>query len=198
MNKSFLLKTICDTAYNVGYGAKLNFATFDIAEKLPGFLGFVSLAVGVFALIEPALAEAHVGAAMVVIGIISVYLAPYQVDKDKYDEAGRQLTAQYNALKKLYFVAKSRSDADDLTDLLKEHDVIQADTVMQSHSKQVLFSDWYAHYKFFWQQQIDWVDEQKHFSLFRDKVPLTAWITLIVSLIVAIELVFSFTGCLIK
>lgn len=45
-----------------------------------------------------------------------------------------------------------------------------------SISKQILFSDWYAHYKFFWQYQIDWVNEQKNFSLVRDKVPLTAWL----------------------
>lgn len=198
MNKNLLLKAICDTAYNVGYGAKLNFATFDIAEKLPGFLGFVSIAVGVFALIEPVLAEAHIGAVMVIFGVISVYLAPYQVDKDKYDVAGRQLTAQYYALKKLYFYAKSRSDSDDLSDLIKEHEAIQADTVNQSHSKQVLFSDWYAHYKFFWQQQIDWVDEQKHFGFFRDKVPLTAWGVLVLSLTAGIAKFFSLLGCLFK
>jgi hypothetical protein len=40
-------------------------------------------------------------------------------------------------------------------------------------SRQILFSDWYAHYKFFWQHQIEWLNEQKHFSLLRDKVPLS-------------------------
>lgn len=198
MNRSLLLKAICDTAYNVGYGAKLNFSTLDIAEKIPGFLGFVSLGIGVYALIKPALAGPEVAAMMILIGIISVYLAPYQVEKEKYDAAGKQLTSQYNALKKLYLVAKSRSDSDDLNDLIKEHDAIQAETVNQSHSKQVLFSDWYAHYKFFWQQQIGWVDEQKHFSFFRDKVPLTAWIALLVSLIGALGMTIPLLECFIK
>lgn len=45
-----------------------------------------------------------------------------------------------------------------------------------SISKQILFSDWYAHYKFFWQYQIDWVANQKNFSFWRDKVPLTGWL----------------------
>lgn len=39
--------------------------------------------------------------------------------------------------------------------------------------KQIFMSDWYAHYKFFWQHQIDWIDEQKHFKFWRDKVPLS-------------------------
>ena len=50
-------------------------------------------------------------------------------------------------------------------------------------SKQILFSDWYAHYKFFWQVQIDWIDEQKNFNLLRDKIPLTFSLTVVVTII---------------
>jgi hypothetical protein len=42
-----------------------------------------------------------------------------------------------------------------------------------SLDKQILFSDWYAHYKFFWQHQIGWIEEQKQFRLWRDKIPLS-------------------------
>ncbi len=55
-----------------------------------------------------------------------------------------------------------------------------------SLSKQIAFSGWYAHYKFFAEQQIDWIDEQRHFT-WRDKVPLSARVAgalLIVLLIV--------------
>lgn len=180
MNKDFLLKSIAETAYNVGYGAKVNFATLDIVEKVPGLLGFIGLAVGIYALFVPALTSNQVGAAMVILGISNLYLAMHQADRQRYDDAGKMLTSQFNELKKLYFTAKSRLDSADFSDIIQAHDAVQATTVQISLSKQVLFSDWYAHYKFFWQQQIDWVDEQKQFCLYRDKVPLTAWFAIIV------------------
>jgi len=50
-------------------------------------------------------------------------------------------------------------------------------------NKQILFSDWYTHYKFFWQYQIDWVDEQKKFKFFRDKLRLSLmlWVALLLA-----------------
>ena len=54
MNREGLLRSIAETGYNVGFGAKKNFATHDVVQKAPGLIGFLSLAVGVFALIyEP-------------------------------------------------------------------------------------------------------------------------------------------------
>ena len=47
-------------------------------------------------------------------------------------------------------------------------------------SNHIMFATWFAHYKFFWEQQIAWIDEQRKFGFFRDKVPLTFWIFLIV------------------
>ena len=51
-------------------------------------------------------------------------------------------------------------------------------------------SQWYAHYKFFYEMQIDWVDEQLKFKFIKDKVPAsiktTVSITIIVILIYAI------------
>ena len=46
-------------------------------------------------------------------------------------------------------------------------------------SKQILFSNWYAHYKFYWEHQIDWVNEQLNFNFFRDKIPLSLWLTML-------------------
>lgn len=47
MNKENLLKLIAESGYNLGYGAKKHFATFDLIEKLPGWLGFLAFAVGI-------------------------------------------------------------------------------------------------------------------------------------------------------
>ena len=61
-------------------------------------------------------------------------------------------------------------------------------------SKQILFSDWYAHYKFFWQHQIEWIDEQKHFRFWRDKLPLSFMVVCLLSLISIVVLLYVFKG----
>ena len=58
-------------------------------------------------------------------------------------------------------------------------------------SKQILFSDWYAHYKFFWQHQIEWVDEQKKFDFFRDKVPLSLYVFIAALILMVIGFIYK-------
>jgi hypothetical protein len=58
-------------------------------------------------------------------------------------------------------------------------------------TKQICFSDWDAHYKFFVQMQIDWIDEQKQFNLFADKVPLSFMIVVLAVLIMGLFCIFQ-------
>lgn len=95
MNKPEVLRLIRDTAYSTGYGAKLNFSTFDIAEKVPGLLAFIQLVVGVYALIYEELTVPKIGAILVVIGICALYLNGYQADKPKYEKAGKDMTDRF-------------------------------------------------------------------------------------------------------
>jgi hypothetical protein len=67
---------------------------------------------------------------------------------------------------------KLHPDTANLTSFINEHDRIQKDSLELGIAKQIFLSDWYAHYKFFWQMQTDWLDEQLHFRLVRDKLPL--------------------------
>jgi hypothetical protein len=187
MDKSSMLLKIAETAYNVGFGAKKHFATYDIVEKAPGWIGFISLAVGVFALVVDMLATKHISAVLIVLGMSGLLINCYNDTKLKYEEAGKQLTVLFNGLKSLYFAVKSSSK----TDFREELDEVirtEREFYASSISKQILFSDWYAHYKFFWQHQIDWVDEQKKFTLWRDKVPLSLTATVV---IVCMSLVLS-------
>lgn len=43
----------------------------------------------------------------------------------------------------------------------------------------MFLSGWYAHYKLFAETQIDWMDEQLHFT-WKDKWPVSARITVLV------------------
>ncbi|CAG34970.1 unknown protein [Desulfotalea psychrophila LSv54] len=172
MNKEDLLKHIAETGYNVGFGAKKHFATYDIVEKTPGFISFFSMAFGIYALAFEGLSTKFLSASFVVLGIVGLYISLYDHKKTAYESYGIKLTQLYNDLAKLYRKTKN-SDGSDIEILENQLSQLQGEYYSSCQSKQILFSDWYAHYKFFWQHQIDWVDEQKHFSFLRDKIPLT-------------------------
>jgi hypothetical protein len=194
MRKEDLLKQIADAAYNVGFGAKKHFATYDVVEKAPGLIAFSSMGVGIFGLVIDLLSTKLLSAAFLVLGIAGFYIERYSADKDEYATKGSDLTQLFNELKTLYYKVKS-SDADDLS---QDEEVLKRilDCYYKSClHKQILFSDWYAHYKFFWQHQIDWIDEQKHFKFWRDKVPLS--LTLFLSVLL-LGLITSGLWCFLK
>ncbi len=190
MDKASLLTRIADTAYNVGFGAKRHFATYDIVEKAPGWIGFLSLAVGVFSLIVESLATKHVSASLLVLGIASLLINAYSDTKQEYEATGRRLTLVFNELKSLYLGVKA-SDKPDFGAEMLQLKRLEEEFGGISISKQILFSDWYAHYKFFWQHQIDWLDEHKHFSLWRDKLPLSFTTSLVLSATVTLVFLIS-------
>lgn len=173
MNREGLLRSIAETGYNVGFGAKKNFATHDVVQKAPGFIGFLSLAVGVFALIYEPLNSKWIAASLVVLGIASLYVTHYDHNKVAYGTEGERLTALFYRLRDLYRDVHATGEGDDLSPYRERLDAVQSEVFSSNQSKQILFSDWYAHYKFFWQHQIEWIDEQKRFTFWRDKVPLS-------------------------
>lgn len=172
MTKQDLLRNIAETGYNVGFGAKKHFATYDITDKVPSVIGFISVAIGIFGLVFDWLAAKVPSAALVVLGILGIVITLYDHKKEKYAECGRQLTKLFNDLKRLYFEVKA-AEQTQLAALQQELTSIEGEFSKIGMSDQILFSGWIAHYKFFWEQQIDWIEEQKQFSLFRDKIPLS-------------------------
>lgn len=189
MRKDDLLKRIADTAYNVGFGAKKHFATYDIVEKAPGWIGFISLGVGVFALFVDMLASKHMSAILIILGISGLLINLYSETKQTYEQKGVFLTKLFNELKSLYYVVIALDKAD-FTEEAEKLSEIEARYYPNCISKQILFSDWYAHYKFFWQHQINWIDEQKHFKFWRDMVPLS--FVFFVALLIVSVLLCSF------
>ena len=172
MNKPDLLRQIADAAYNVGFGAKKHFATYDLVEKSPGWIGIISIAVGIFALLIDALATKVVSAGFLVLGLTTFYIGSYNESKNEYEEKGKLLTKLFDELKALYFRIKTL-EKEDFSNEAEALYSIQSRYHDATISKQVFLSDWYAHYKFFWQHQIEWIDEQKHFRFWRDKLPLS-------------------------
>lgn len=191
MNRADLLKCIAETGYNVGFGAKKHFATYDLVEKSPGWISFISIAFGIYSLAFKELSTSFLSASFTVLGVVGLYVSMYDAKKSDYEKAGVELTKIYNQLRALYYSVQSKSDSNDLTNLISEYQQLESQYYSVGLSKQILFSDWYAHYKFFWQHQIEWVDEQKNFSFFRDKVPLSFYMFLVVLIVMAICFIYK-------
>lgn len=194
MSQASLLKNIAETGYNVGFGGRKHWATYDIVEKVPGFIGFLGTAVGIFALVYDSLSAKNISATMAVIGVIGIYISVYDSKKSEYEKSAVELTKIYNSLRDLYRKVQSLPADSDFTACQSELSNLEERYYKAAISKQILFSDWYAHYKFFWQYQTDWVNEQKKFSLIRDKVPLTVWLALVVFLVLGGSYLFSSIG----
>ena len=190
MNKSDLLRCIAQKAYDVGFGAKKHFATYDIIEKIPGMIGFLSLSFGIFALVFKDLSTEIISATFIVLGVIGLYISMYDHKKSDYVNSGVELTKLFNELKTLFLEVKNVPDGNDLTKYESKLSNIDDRFYSVCISKQILFSNWYAHYKFFWEHQIDWINDELKFCFFRDKVPLSLWFFILILLVTS---VFSFS-----
>lgn len=193
MLKEDILKDIAETGYNVGFGAKKNFATFDIVDKTPVLISLLVIGLGIFALVEESLNTKAVSASITILGIIGFYISLYA--KRDYERHGKQLTELYNELATLYRKAKA-IDNGSFENIESKLGDIKKRYYELSKSDQIFFSDWYAHYKFFWQHQIDWVNEQKQFKLFRDKVPLSFTVSVILAVILLVTFHFELAAAL--
>lgn len=195
MIKDDLLKHIAETAYNIGFGAKRHFATYDMVAKAPGLISFISFVIGIYALVYENLNTKFISATLLVLGVVGLYISFYDSKKETYIQNGVKLTDLFNELKRLNGAVKSVSTpTQEQLDKLAE---IERNYTQISSSHQILFSNWYAHYKFFWEQQIEWVDEQKKFRFWRDKIPLSLTLSVLITVVLVI-LCFSnvnFTYC---
>jgi len=184
MDQQVALRMIAEKAYDVGYSAKLHFSTHDIVEKAPGWIGMISLIIGVLSLYIDVLAAKHVSALITVIGICSLYITYYSETKGQYFQAGTTLTELFDRLKLLHAQCKSgtvftpahQQELDLITDAFRRACL----------TKHILFSGWLAHKKFFWDQQVGWIDEYRKFSLLRDKIPFSFYAVIAVILIAII------------
>lgn len=200
MDKNLFLRSIAETGYNVGFGGRKHWATYDIVDKVPGLIGFGSMAFGIYALVYDELSAKYLSAALLVLGLIGLYISFYDHKKVEYEKSANKLTCLYNQLRDLYRQVESSPS------VLPEHQEnlkgIEQEYYANCISKQILFSDWYAHYKFFWQYQIDWINEQKKFTLLRDKIPLSfaLWIVgfLFLAIILYAKDVISWAACAIQ
>ena len=193
MTKNDLLKQIAESAYNIGLGAKKSFATFDIVDKIPGILNFFALSIGILALAIDALNIKVVSASLIIFGVIGIYISKYDDKKDEYETSGSRITEFFNELKSLYHSVKAKPDDTNFDEDIAKMKEIENKFYSITISKQILFSDWYAHYKFFWQwaTHIKWLESELELSFWKNKIPLSFIVFIGVVLLI-------FVGSLIK
>lgn len=192
MQKNDLLSHIASAGYNVGFGAKKTFATFDIVSKIPGWIGIISLAVSILGLYMEEMSSKHIAAIFIILSIGSLYINFYDGDKSKYEEAGKKQTAIFRKIERLYYDAKSENEPDSVK-YIDQLDILMKEFDETTITKQICGSNWYAHYKFFSEMEKRWVEEQLSLTFWKDKFPNTLKLfILIVFCVILLSIVYRF------
>ena len=172
MNKDLLLRSLAENGYNVSFGARKNFATYDIVEKMPGWISLIGLIIGVLQIYADDFKYNNlISLILICVSIIGLQISIYNSDKERYRVHGEKLIQLHNQLRDLYYEVKS-SNKQDFQDEKNRMDQIMNAFYSNNISKQIAFSDWYAHYKFFFQSQHEWINQEKRFT-WRDKIPVS-------------------------
>jgi hypothetical protein len=175
LDKNSLLKSIALKGYDVGFGAKKHFATYDLAAKAPNLIALGTLTAGVIQLSFkiPEDLNKILSVFLIFIGIVTIFINIFTDRKKEYEDAGVKINRIYQDLRNLYFSVQGTNETD--TEELNRHETEYNRLIGEFNNTgithQMMFSDWYAHYKFFVQLETDWIEEQRPFK-FHDKVPL--------------------------
>ena len=168
MDKNKLKEYIARTAYNIGFGAKKNFASYDIISNANEYISMVSMVIGILALVFDSFNEKIISVLLLIAGILGLYISKFESKLEIYNEIGKANTRFFNSLTILY--NKVDEEKANINDILSQVREIEKEFYLNSISKQVYLSDWLAHYKFFYQFQCDWVIKELKLT-FWDKVP---------------------------
>lgn len=192
MKKEIFLKSLAEHGYNVMFGAKKHFATYDIVEKVPSGVALITLLIGIWQLYAPSFDYSKdVSLVIILVSVVALQINLYNSNKEDYMKAGIKLTEIHNELKDMYYQTKSSTESEVTNEEQEKLQKLLNDYYAISITKQITFSDWYAHYKFFYQAQHEWIDEQKRFT-WKDKFPMSFRIWTAIVIITILVLVINF------
>ena len=199
MERELFLKQLAENGYNVIYGAKKHFSTYDTVVKMPGRIAFVTLTIGIWQIYKPSfLYNTEMSLLLIIASIIALSISQYNSEKERYREIGNRLIKIHNELRKLYYQVKSSDKTyfnDESIESVRMNELLE-EFYEISISKQIFLSDWIAHYKLFFQSQYEWIDEQKNFN-WKDKIPLSFRIVVIaiIAFVIIFMIVTRGIGC---
>ena len=176
MTKDTLLKSIAETGYNVGFGAKRHFVTYDTYRIVPKLFSIITLIIGVFQLtniyktnVTDNLAE-WCSFLLIGVGLIALVVDLRSKSLEDYNMVGKELQGLYNRLRLLYNQVKGNQEDRDFSAEIEVLNNIEMRFREISISEQATATHILTNLRFFTETQIDWLDEQLHFSI-RDKFP---------------------------
>lgn len=192
MNKKQFKKEIAENAYNVGFGAKKHFASYDILTKIPNWISFIGLSIGI---IQIAYAEfpnqKEISVTLIIVSIAGFYINFSSKEINKYKKSGEKLTQIYNKLRQLYLTVEA-SENEKFKNEKKELETLLKSYYEVSITKQIFLSQWYAHFKFFYEFQIDWLDKELNFKFWKDKFPNSLkWIIYVILFIILVYITIN-------
>lgn len=195
-NKENLLKQIAEDGYNIGFGACKSFATYDIVNSWLRVGALLSLLIGIAQLkISDIQVNNKISLLLIFISIIVMHITYYIPNKDKFNEIGKLQLGLFYKLKDLYYTVRSMENIEEFSSIMEKRKNIYEEFTNISDSNEIfILSDIYAHIKFFGQKQIDWVDEQKNFSFWKDKFPNSVKVISITT-IITIGLFYWYLYC---
>lgn len=183
MKKETLLKLIAEKGYIISYAANLNFATYDIVTGLPPRVSYISLAVAVIGLIWTGINTCWITVPILLLSIACIYTEKYLANIEEYAKRGVANTNQWNELKRMYYQVKDSTDDSLDEEVMKRLQQIEEKFNSTAEYNQVLFANWYAHYKLFAEKDYHWMDEQLKFDFWKDKLPRSFTVILLLLLL---------------
>ncbi|WKA60323.1 SLATT domain-containing protein [Planococcus shenhongbingii] len=169
--KDLLLKEIANYGYRAGFGAKKHFATYDMSQNIPITIAVIGILAGIGQVAYPD-NNFSTGLAILLImaSIIGLIMNPFNEKKENYDKVGSELTEIFNELQNLFYEVKV-SPEETYTEQREKLKSLVKEFNSTGLSHQMFGSDWYAHYKFFFQMEKQWIEEVRPFKLWGDKIP---------------------------
>lgn len=180
LKKEALLKNIAEAGYNIGFGGKKHFVTYDLYRIFPRLISSVVICIGILQLTN--LYRGHVStnvgdvlsATLIIFGIIGLVLDFQGENKEAYEKSGKKLLGLFNELRGMYHQVKVMEEQAGLTifeDRLKE---IQKEADDAAISKQAIGTHIITHFGFFKVMQSTWVVKELNLTK-KDKFPFWHW-----------------------
>lgn len=187
--KEQLKRDIAEAAYNIIYGAKLNYSSYELSKFFSSGISYFSLAIGIVTLAYVDLASKDLSVALLLLGLFGLLISKSPDSLVALKSGGNKLTELYDLLKNLYAQVDT---TDDLQVTREKMASIQAEARGYYQTDQLLFSSWIAHHKIFGEHQSDWMCGELNLTFWKDKIPSTLKLFIQFCLFVAMAATFHY------
>lgn len=191
MEKDSLLRSIAETGYNVGFGGKKHFMTYDLYRIFPRLISYVIIFIGIIQLtnIYKEVVQTNIGdllsAILIIVGILGLVLDFNGENKDSYEVVGKKLLSLFNELRSMHGEVKNTEETADLKAFKVRLREIQEEFDDVSLSKQAIGTHIITHFGFFQVMQSKWITNELKLTA-KDKFPFLHWESFCLYLIIVL------------